>query len=186
MINAPVPALIGLSGKSGSGKDTAASLLWKAAGYVRQAFASRLKKAVAEIYGFDRYQLHDPMGKNTVDPYWGETPRAILQRFGTEAVRHGMGQETWVKAAMRVLPTRACFTDVRFPNEADAIRARGGFLIRLEREGAGLQGEAALHPSETVLDDYQFDVVIQNNGTLSQLRNELVSALVRIGNQEAA
>lgn len=59
-------------------------------------------------------------------------------------------------------------TDVRFPNEADAIRDAGGVLIRLVRPSAG-QGDA--HPSETALDDYVENYRLSNTGTLKVLRD---------------
>ena len=45
--------------------------------------------------------------------------------------------------------------DVRYPNEANLIRSLGGHVIQIKREGAGLTGKAAKHPSETALDRYR-------------------------------
>lgn len=61
-------------------------------------------------------------------------------------------------------------TDVRFPNEAEAIKARKGILIKINRpnntiETSGIQQ----HPSEIALDDYQFDYTIENEGTIEDL-----------------
>lgn len=75
-------------------------------------------------------------------------------------------------------------TDVRFPNEAQAIKDKGGIVIRVNRfkiitktlpDGTEcsfipnplFDGEE--HPSETALDDYEFDHVIDNNGSLEEL-----------------
>jgi len=75
-------------------------------------------------------------------------------------------------------------TDVRFPNEAQAIKDRGGIVIRVNRfkiitktlpDGTEcsfipnplFDGEE--HPSETALDDYEFDHVIDNNGSIDEL-----------------
>lgn len=63
-------------------------------------------------------------------------------------------------------PSNWIITDVRFPNEAEAIKQRGGILIKMER---GLHtGE---HPSETALDNYQgWDwVIINKNISLEEL-----------------
>lgn len=80
-------------------------------------------------------------------------------------------------------------TDVRFPNEAQAIKDRGGIIIRVNRdfiqtklkdgqtlivERGILTGEEHLqlktpHLSETALDDYDFDYVIDNNSTIEEL-----------------
>ena len=60
-------------------------------------------------------------------------------------------------------------TDTRFPNEADAIKERGGIVVRVDR---GLS--TGDHPSETALDDYEFDYVIPNTGTIEELIEEVV------------
>lgn len=61
-------------------------------------------------------------------------------------------------------------TDLRFPNEANAIKAKDGILIRINRpnntiETSGIQQ----HASETALDDYKFDYVVENDGTIEDL-----------------
>lgn len=58
-------------------------------------------------------------------------------------------------------------TDTRFPNEAKAITKHDGILIRVER--LETDGKAGNHPSETSLDNYTFDHIIHNNGTLDEL-----------------
>tara|TARA_R110002020_G_scaffold380110_1_gene591298 strand:+ start:38 stop:904 length:867 start_codon:yes stop_codon:yes gene_type:complete len=63
-------------------------------------------------------------------------------------------------------------TDVRFPNEAQAIKDRGGIVIRVNRlevDKFTTNFPQTLHPSETALDDYEFDHVIDNNGSIEDL-----------------
>lgn len=62
-------------------------------------------------------------------------------------------------------------TDVRFPNEAKAIKDRGGIVIRVNRYDENGMPYKTLnnHPSETALDDYEFDITIDNNGTIEDL-----------------
>jgi hypothetical protein len=55
--------------------------------------------------------------------------------------------------------------DCRFPNEADTIRAAGGYIVRVERPGAG-KG-AAGHSSEQFA--FPHDCVIDNVGSLTDL-----------------
>lgn len=104
--------------------------------------------------------------------------RATLQRLGA-AMRDKVDVDVWAKAPVERANLRVrlffephVFTDVRFPNEAEAIRAAGGTLVRIVRPGAGLTGAAALHPSETALDGFVTDVTIDNSGTLAALREE--------------
>ena len=68
-------------------------------------------------------------------------------------------------------------TDVRFPNEVQAIQDRGGIVIRVNR----IAGSVLInndthsvtdhqHPSETALDDCNdFDYVIENDGSIEDL-----------------
>jgi hypothetical protein len=67
-------------------------------------------------------------------------------------------------------------TDVRFKNEIEAIKGAGGYVIRIARPGAGLDGSGALHVSETEqagIPDSTFDAVIPNTGTLDDLRTKI-------------
>jgi dephospho-CoA kinase len=63
-------------------------------------------------------------------------------------------------------------TDLRFPNEYDAVKEKGGITIRVNRPRKGFTNEkllAELHPSETALDNHQFDYVIDNSGSIEEL-----------------
>ena len=72
------------------------------------------------------------------------------------------------------MPARLAISDVRFPNEADAIRAFGGLVVRVERPGVGpING----HESEIALDGYDFDLVVVNDGTLDELTDEMEAVL---------
>jgi hypothetical protein len=76
-------------------------------------------------------------------------------------------------------------TDVRFPNEVKAIKDRNGFIIRVDRNNSTPQDEHTFvnkqqrtHPSETALDDYDFDYVVDNNGTIENLITSIKSVLI--------
>lgn len=73
-------------------------------------------------------------------------------------------------------------TDVRFPNEADAIRERGGIIIRVNRkhgyntpDGKWKEMPINYHESETALDNYDFDYVIENDTTIAELKEKVKS-----------
>lgn len=138
MSNGP---LVGMVGYAQAGKDTFAGYL----GYQRLAFADVLK---AVAYGADPI-VHVENGEcvrlRTVVDHLGwevcksEYPevRRFLQLLGTEGGRDNLGPNVWVDAAFKDynprLPT--VFTDVRFPNEIEAIKARGGIIVRIDRVG---------------------------------------------------
>ncbi len=94
------------------------------------------------------------------------TIREVLQVVGTDIFRNMFDDNIWVKAAFNGLPNCNCiiFTDVRFPNEANAIKARNGTIIRINRPTHSIDS----HISETALDNYPFDHIIHNKGTLQE------------------
>jgi len=57
-------------------------------------------------------------------------------------------------------------TDTRFPNEAKAIKDAGGIVIRVDRPGVKAVNT---HPSETALDDWNFDYKIMNGSDIASL-----------------
>lgn len=63
------------------------------------------------------------------------------------------------------------FADVRLIEEARAIQALGGVVIRVHRDG---RDDSSTHFTEVELDGYpEFDFVITNNGTKYELEEEL-------------
>lgn len=131
------------------------------------------------------------------------TYRELLQVLGTEAMRNVLHENVWVNALMadykgiyKGLPSEYTpgknltypnwiITDMRFPNEMDAVKAKGGITIRVNgmyvRQGDGkatrTYSETGEHPSETALDDHKFDYVIDNNGSISDLIDKVKNIL---------
>lgn len=177
--------IIGISGRIGSGKDTLAQVIrefdpsWEV-----KKFAAKLKQVASLLTGIPVHKFEDQeFKKQYMPPEWGMTYREFLQKLGTDAMRDGLHKNVWVNALMADYKQRTyeparvnsaykdypnwLITDVRFPNEAEAVRSRGGIVIRITR-GTELPAEA-LHTSETALDDYPFDHTISNNGTIDAL-----------------
>ena len=68
-------------------------------------------------------------------------------------------------------------TDVRFNNEAEAIKERGGLLIRVNRPDAN---SSDTHISETELDEYKgFNLTITNNNLSIEEIDNLISPVIR-------
>lgn len=144
----------------------------------RESFAKRLRSCLYTITGDDRIFALDDETKNslsTIKDAEGNyyTIRQLLQKFGTEVGRN-ISPNLWVDALMNdYIKAKSdgyeedwIVTDVRFENEAKAIRENGGILIRLNRN-TGFNDQ---HSSETALDNYKnFDLIIDNNGTLDEL-----------------
>ena len=180
------PKLIGLTGKAGHGKDTVASILADEWPLLRRAFADELKRdafwtlvqAPQSPYLRTFESLNprpDPIAFiNNIKHL--PVVRAFLQNYG-QALKHAQ-PDYWVMRLFRSLDPVAfgyAVTDVRYANEADAIKHRGGIVVRVVRPNFdnGLSAEAQAHPSETELDDYPWDTVLVNDGTLDQLLEEI-------------
>jgi len=175
--------LVGIGHKKRRGKDTAANRLVDKHGFVRVSWADALKEACRLIFHFNNEQLYGNL-KEKVDPRWGRTPRWILQTFGTEACRDNIDTDIWVKSAwLRIEaiwkdnPQQGIVVpDVRFVNEANFIKEKGGVLWRVDREIP--DDENSNHPSETSLDGYdKWDQTLNNNSDLRNLYGGVDSAL---------
>tara|TARA_R110000737_G_scaffold64874_2_gene92605 strand:+ start:919 stop:1599 length:681 start_codon:yes stop_codon:yes gene_type:complete len=96
------------------------------------------------------------------------TPRKLLQLLGTECGRQIIHPNIWVNSlfADYKKDSNWIITDVRFTNEAQTIKDRGGIMIRINRPLYRLDDQ---HPSETALDNYNFDYVIENEGNIDEL-----------------
>lgn len=167
------PRLVGLGYTARSGKDTIADYLCEHHGWFRDAFGRRLKDAVKAIYGLTDEHVYGSL-KEVVDPYWGETPRALMQKLGTECMRKGHREDVWIKALGRNHRlhdpnARLVITDVRYRNEAMAIQEWGGVVIEVIRPGAGASGGVANHSSEQGWGDFKPDARIINDSTLDVL-----------------
>lgn len=126
--------------------------------------------------------------------------REFLQRLGTDAVRNGLHKNAWVNALMAdyspinepdmitdtgvkvydassIKMPNWIITDVRFPNEAQAVVDKGGVIVRIDRPGIN---PVNAHPSETALDNWYFDYKIANVSDLVSLRQTVEVLLKRI------
>ena len=128
--------IVGFCGAAGSGKDTAADALVRHADYYKHSFAGPLKRALDRIFQWEP-NWESLEWKETPRPEaFNKTPRELAQSLGTDWGRKMVNDSIWVNSAiaeavgdMLNYGHNVVFTDVRFPNEAAAIRAQGGVLI---------------------------------------------------------
>lgn len=177
--------IIGLSGYAQTGKDTAAGFM-APRGVERLAFADPLKAVALDLNPFV-YNTSERIVRlgTIVGPHGWEYAKRVpevrqyLQRLGV-AVREHVDPDAWVRATMRrVEPGRDfAITDVRFPNEAQAVRDAGGAVVRVVRPGV----EAVnAHISETALDGWDFDYTLLNDGSLDELAQSVSLLLDFLG-----
>jgi hypothetical protein len=175
--------LIGLSGYARSGKDTVAELLCLNYGYKRVSFADPMRQA---LYVLSPKLDNIVRLSEYVDDYgWdvakqNQEVRRLLQVFGTEVGRKMFGLDFWIDIALKDLSgdTQVVISDVRFPNEADAIAKLGGSVWRINRKNhSAVNG----HASEHAMDNYMFNHVIYNDGTLDDLSDEVFMLAKHLG-----
>lgn len=185
--------IIGLSGYARTGKDEFAAVLVNEYNFIRIAYADKLREVLyaldpivahENLYGIRQNrleQLQPVTVSQVIDRYgwdgYKETKykdeiRRLLQRLGTEAGRKALWDSIWVDAAFANLnpDSRVVITDMRFPNEAQAVKDRGGVTLRIDREGVGPINN---HASETSLDDWKFDWRVQNTGSLEEYQESV-------------
>ena len=171
--------LIGMCGAAGSGKDTIADIL----GFDRVAFADPLYEMVAIVTGLTPDEMRDRETKERAIDWLGQSPRQLLQTLGTEWGRGMVSESIWVDTAMRRVRglleggRNVVVTDVRFDNEAAAIKAAGGVIWQVVRGQGSIKGLAARHASEGGVDPLLIDRVLGNWSTIERLRQTVESAI---------
>jgi dephospho-CoA kinase len=183
--------VVGITGKRGSGKTTAARGLEgfyvnsnSQVRYAHLNFADPLRQVAKTVYGLtDEEMLDSVLKEQPLDRYPFKSPREILQYIGTEMFRAYL-DDTWIEAfrrrALELLAESNLYgdpfysgvvcSDVRFPNEADAIREMGGKIIRVVNPALDRQDTASQHPSETSIDLIVPDWTIENSGSIEDLQ----------------
>ena len=186
--------LIGLTGPPGAGKDVTAAYLCGSHDFQRFAFADQIRSAalVLDPLVKGRTRLSAVVashGWDTAKTEWPEV-RRLLQVLGTELGRDLHGADVWVDktfAAIRELAPdqRVVISDCRFRNEAAAIRAHGGFIVRINRDIPRLDAVMS-HASEVESAGLTPDYVLPNHGTLGDLVRRLDRLVPRFQKQRSA
>jgi len=145
--------------------------------------------------------------REQVDPWWAErlnmptlTPRWILQYWGTEVCRKGFNDDIWIASLenkVRKSKDSIVISDCRFPNEIKAIKQQGGQVFWVQRGPLPEWYDLALqenlhgseeakwelirrkvHVSETAWVGTEFDAIIDNNGTIQDLYDQVKSLVL--------
>lgn len=164
--------IIGISGHKFSGKSTVARLLSEATGYEVRSFATPLKKMVCALVGCTMDDLEDyDYKENTEVPkhLWAycangkHTIRALMQGLGD--LMRKENPDVFIECTLNS-NDYYLVSDCRLPNEAKAIKDRGGIIIKVVRDSVVASDK---HQSETHIDDIQEDYTLFNNTTLEEL-----------------
>lgn len=182
--------IIGFTGKKQSGKTTACNALRERYD-VRQsnfkdALIKELKEKFPDLLEHIRSKTFVTEGVATLDLLFQEKPpliRTLMQNYGTE-VRRGDDPDYWVmqwKMALVDLlkedETIIVVDDVRFKNEAEAVRAYGGIIIRLNRtDMESTDGHVSETEQDTITADYTIETGAGMQDELARKLYEIVES----------
>mgnify|MGYP007100087054 CR=1 FL=1 len=160
--------IIALTGKKRCGKTSVANALCERAStagtFTKINFKSALLKQAKEHFP-DFLAAEATVTGVTVDQLLEDKPRSIrqfLQNYGTDLFRT-QDKDYWTnKWRDSVIGySNVVVDDLRFLNEAQAVKDLGGTIIRIVRPSLGEQGDT--HASEMEMDAIQPDYTITND-----------------------
>lgn len=167
--------IVCIGGKAQNGKDTTAGFLKEHLESLGKKVliahqADLLKNMARDMFGWD--------GKKD------EKGRHLLQYLGTDVIRK-RDPDFWVDHLVRSFSALddvwdvVLVPDTRFPNEIEKFKEAGfeTTYIRIHRPNfkSPLTEEQQKHKSEIALDDYKFDMLVYNDGTLEDLKKQTAS-----------
>lgn len=163
--------IIGVAGKKRSGKDTFYEIVKEELknyyDVKKYAFADLVKDYAVEYFNIDRRDIKK------------EENRFILQGIG-QMFREKVQEDYWIQNTfLKIYNSRkrnpneiSIITDVRYINEAMEIERKDqGLLLKIVNKN---NKSFDFHVSENELNDYEFDCVINNNGTFEDYRKEVL------------
>lgn len=172
--------IVGITGYARSGKDTLAKSLKLRHGFQRIAFADKLKELALGtdpiIHWNKPCNIPVHLSALVAGLGWDRAKeflevRQYLQRLGDHC-RITFGEDVWIRATLAKLHAlqdaghHIVYTDVRYPNEADFIRSKGGLIIKVVRPGVQ---PANNHVTEKNVDLIQEDVLLYNDSSKTAL-----------------
>lgn len=160
--------IIGLHGESRSGKDSVARILQTECGFEWRSFASNLRSILLKINPY-LPEVDMPLQKALETHNWdwikAHSHSSVEQMIALgQSVRDLIHEDAWVWPVLREpFPDYLVISDCRQPNEFEAIKALDGEVWKIVRPGTTARS------MDHYLDDYEFDVILNNTGTLEDL-----------------
>lgn len=183
---------IGILGEARAGKDTVADLIERA------LISDRVKSNIPHLYAFTFSSgIHELLRAYIPGLYKQGKPRDALQRVG-QLLRE-YDPAVWINRLFnsgeyiyaQQFGHNIVITDVRQPNEAQALMDKGFIIIkvtakkadridRMRAEGDSFNVDNLDHETEQSVHSCVYDYEITNNGTLEELEAKVVSLLEQI------
>jgi hypothetical protein len=170
--------IIGITGYARHGKNTIGDILVNNYGFKQSGFADKVKESALAInpYIDNNLRLCDYVNKYGWD--YAKTNnlevRRLLQYIGTEMGRNLLGDNIWIDTLFNSinLDENNVITDVRFPDEANAIREHNGQVWKVFMPFCN-SGISSSHSSENSVDKIEADIFILNSGTIKELEAKI-------------
>ena len=166
------PRIIGLLGRSRSGKDTIANYLClHHPEYEIVRLSSPLKKAVCCLYDYTMEQVEYD-SKEHIDPRWGKTPRETIQSL-TDYIMTYMGHDFFSRklfGAYDRMEYRGSIIipDIRYEHDIQEILNRGGIVIKIERPNLDIR-----HSFEDHIDSLKGSITLTNDQSIHELHKKI-------------
>lgn len=170
--------VVGITGKKGSGKSTAAKEFEKF-GFQVLNFADPLKEAAAVLLNVEergeKLNKFFNEKKEVKIPGFNTTYREFLQLMGTDFVREMVDKNFWTEIVrQKMLKSHDglfVIGDVRFNNECNFIKELGGVTILIERPSISKIKDS--HKSENGVDGGWITYKIVNDKSLDIFKKEV-------------
>jgi hypothetical protein len=168
----------------GTGKDTIARYLAACVKtqrpgmtVIKTGFADLLKDVCYMLYGWaglkPGYEYEDTEGrakKEEVLPALGKSPRRIWIEVGNKI--RDVYEDTWIDFVLKgVSADLLIISDLRYPNEAEKIKAQGGLVFKVTRGSQQYTSDVA---DDALLDYQGWTDGVLNDGTLEELYHKAV------------
>lgn len=190
---------IAITGKANTGKNTLSKLIKDSLNYYAPevafiAFADPLKEMIRImfpqipkkfLYGSSKFRKEIiPRAFKDGNPL---TIRQLLIDLGTGLGR-GYNESVWLdnfdnrlSNALKKKNTKMVIvTDVRFRNEFDHLKNKGFYMVKLTRGNNEVIINHASETSQEDILDSEFDYIIDNNGTLQDLKVKVTEILQQL------
>jgi hypothetical protein len=176
-----MPSRIALCGLAGSGKSTAADYFVSRHGYKRLSYAAPIKRMMRALLIeagaslVETIEMTDGKLKELPTSYLcGHSTRYAMQTLGTEFGRNIIGQDIWRRILLNKVSEfpRVVVDDLRFPNEAESLKAEGFIIVRIIRADSGTN---SAHSSEQ--QQFDVDLTITNDGLVADFHAQLEGLL---------
>ncbi len=176
------PIIIMLAGKARAGKDTTAN-------FIKEYADSNDLKIVNLQFSY-YIKMYAKLLTNW-DGSEDTKPRTLLQQLGTDIIRDRIDNYFFIDRIINDIKVLSYFADIitisdtRLPEELDKIYNTYNKVVKInivrDNYNNNLNEMETQHRTETSLDNYSdYNYVIENNGTLDELKNKINDILKEI------